>query len=175
MKKNLIALAVLATSAFGAASAFAADGQVNFTGEITDTTCKVANAPATPLTVNLGKVARTAFVAAGDTSSATKFTLELKDCPTGLTTVNVKFDGTSVSGKPGILALTTGGATGVGIQLADDTGTVLPLYTASKDYPLTLGVGTSTKMDFVARYIATSLPVAPGVANAVADFSINYN
>ncbi|MCF6385311.1 fimbrial protein, partial [Klebsiella pneumoniae] len=38
MKKNLLAVALMATSAF-ASSAFASDGAVNFTGSITDAAC----------------------------------------------------------------------------------------------------------------------------------------
>ncbi|CAI1579739.1 S-fimbrillin [Serratia fonticola] len=176
MKKNLIAVAVLAASAFGV-SAFAADGQVNFTGEIIDAACTVVNTPANPLNVQLGKVARTTFTQAGDKSSATKFTLQLKDCPATVTSATVKFDGTSVSGDNSVLALTqaSGVATGVGIQLSDDTQTVVPLYTASKSYALQSGTGVMNNLDFSARYISTSNTVTAGPANSVASFTINYN
>lgn len=175
MKKNLIALAVLATSALGGTSAFAADGQVKFTGEIVDAGCTVTNTVASPLTVQLGKVAKTAFAAAGDKSSATRFSLELKNCPATVTGATVKFDGASVAGDNSVLALTpgTGAATGVGIQMSDDSNTVLPLATASKSYSL-VSTGTN-KLDFTARYIATAATVTAGPANSVADFTINYN
>ncbi|HGM5490691.1 TPA: fimbrial protein [Serratia fonticola] len=175
MKKNLIAVAVLASSAFGV-SAFAADGQVNFTGEIIDAACTVVNTPANPLQVTLGKVAKTAFTGAGSTAAATKFTLQLKDCPATVSSASVKFDGTSVSGDNSVLALTqdSGVATGVGIQLSDDANTVLPLFTASKAYPLQSGSSVNN-LDFVARYIATAATVTAGPANSVASFTVNYN
>ncbi|MBL5902948.1 fimbrial protein [Serratia fonticola] len=174
MKKNLIAVAVLATSVFGAASAMAA--QVNFKGEIIDAACTVVNTPAKPLEVNLGKVAKSGFTQAGDKSAATKFTLQLSDCPNTVSTATVKFDGTSVNGDNSILALTqdAGVATGVGIQLSDDSNTVLPLFAASKSYSLQSGSVTNN-LDFVARYISTAAAVTPGPANATANFSINYN
>jgi major type 1 subunit fimbrin (pilin) len=176
MKKNLIAVAVLASSAFGV-SAFAADGQVNFTGEIIDAACTVVNTPANPLEVNLGKVAKSSFTQAGDRSSATKFTLQLKDCPATVSSAQVKFDGTSADGDNTALKLTqeSGVATGVAIQLADDTGAVLPLYTASKTYALQAGTGVTNNLDFVARYISTAASVTPGPANSVASFTVNYN
>ncbi|NTY88597.1 type 1 fimbrial protein [Serratia fonticola] len=175
MKKNLIAVAVLASSAFGI-SAFAADGQVNFTGEIIDAGCTVVNTPSNPLTVNLGKVARTAFKVSGDTAAATIFKLQLKDCPATVNTASVKFDGASVAGDNSVLALTqeAGVATGVGIQLTDDTNAVLPLYTASKAYSLQSGAAIN-ELGFVARYISTSNTVTAGPANSMASFTINYN
>lgn len=176
MKKNLIAVAVLASSAFGV-SAFAADGQVNFTGEIIDAACTVVNTPSNPLKVELGQVARTSFKQAGDVSSATKFTLKLTDCPATVSSAVVKFDGTSVSGDNTLLALTqeSGVAEGVGIQLEDDSNAVLPLYTASKSYALKTGTGVMNNLDFRARYISTADTVTAGPANSTASFTINYN
>ncbi|MGL5387211.1 MAG: fimbrial protein [Serratia sp. (in: enterobacteria)] len=175
MKKNLIAVAVLASSAF-AISAFAADGQVNFTGEIIDAACQVVNSPSNPLDVVLGKVAKTAFTGTGSTAAATKFTLQLTNCPATVSTASVKFDGTSVNGDTTLLALTqeSGVATGVGIQLADASNSVLPLYTASMAYPLQSGSVTNN-LDFVARYIATAATVTAGPANSMASFTVNYN
>lgn len=175
MKKNLIAVAVLASSAFGI-SAFAADGQVNFTGEIIDAGCTVVNTPANPLEVKLGKVARSAFTQAGDTAAPTGFTLQLTNCPATVSTASVKFDGTAVNGDNSVLALTqdAGVATGVGIQLSDASQTVLPLYTASTAYPLQSGSATNN-LDFVARYVSTSNTVTAGPANSMASFTINYN
>ncbi|WP_025123593.1 MULTISPECIES: fimbrial protein [unclassified Serratia (in: enterobacteria)] len=175
MKKNLIAVAVLASSAF-AISAFAADGQVNFTGEIIDSACQVVNTPSNPLNVVLGKVAKTAFTGTGSTAAATKFTLQLTNCPATVNTASVKFDGTSVNGDTTLLALTqeSGVATGVGIQLADASNTVLPLYAASMAYPLVSGTATNN-LDFVARYIATAATVTAGPANSMASFTVNYN
>lgn len=178
MKNNLIAVAVLASCAFGISnSTFAADGQVNFTGEIIDAACQVTNSPANPLEVNLGKVAKSAFTGAGSTASATKFTLQLTDCPDTVSSAQVKFDGTPVTGDNGVLALTqgVGVAEGVGIQLADDSNTVLPLFTASKSYALQSGAGVVNDLDFVARYIATAATVTAGPANSTANFTINYN
>ncbi|MEX2952256.1 fimbrial protein [Serratia fonticola] len=175
MKKNLIAVAVLASSAFGI-SAFAADGQVNFTGEIIDAGCTVVNTPANPLEVKLGKVARTSFHQAGDTAAATGFTLQLTNCPVTVGTATVKFDGTSVVGDNSVLALTQGAgvASGVGIQLSDDANTVLPLFTPSKAYALQSGSAVNN-LDFVARYISTADDVTAGQANSMASFTINYN
>lgn len=178
MKKNLLAVAVLASSVFAVTAVAAADGQINFTGLITDDACVVTNSPSNPLNVPLGTVASTSFKdatgnpAAGITSSATGFKILLTGCPVAATQASVKFDGVSVSGDNSVLALTAGGATGVGIQLSDDANAVVPLYTASKAYPLVVGANT---LNFQARYISTSSTVVAGIANSTASFTLNYN
>lgn len=175
MKKNFIVATLVAAAAMTSASVFAADGQINFTGSVTADACTVTNKISAPLSVNLGKVSKDAL---GDASGAgtTKFSLALSDCPDGLATVNVKFDGTTVPGNNQLLALTTGTgvATGVGIRIADSTQQPLALGVASVAYPVTAG---SASMDFTARYIATGTVanVNPGKADSTATFTINYN
>lgn len=173
MKKNIMAAAITAVSIMAASSAFAADGQVNFVGKIIDTGCDVVNTPTNPLLVTLGDVYNTAFQSPGDTAAATDFTLKLTGCPATVTSAQVKFDGVADNGNNRILKLTqdAGVAQGVGIQLSD-TNSVLPLYTASTAYPLVVG---DNDLNFVARYVATSIPVGMGPANAVATFTLIYN
>ncbi|MEE8730254.1 MAG: fimbrial protein [Rahnella inusitata] len=175
MKKNVIATAFAVTTLMSASSTFAAAGQVNFTGEIIDAGCDIVNTPANPLTVTLGQVAKTEFTGVGSTAAATKFVLQLKNCPATVNTASVKFDGTSVNGDTSLLALTpqSGMATGVAIQLSDDTNTVLPLFTASKAYPLISA--QDNNLEFVARYVATATTVMAGPANSTANFSVTYN
>jgi major type 1 subunit fimbrin (pilin) len=173
MKKTLITLALVASGVL-ASSVYAADGTVNFVGEITDSAC-IVDSTAQNLQVTLGKVAATSFSGAGSYSSATQFKLVLKDCPAGATTATVKFDGTSVDNDNSVLALTPGGASGVGIELSDASQNVVNLFTNSAPYALTAGVGTETDLNFTARYKALSADIQPGVANASVQFSIIYN
>lgn len=175
MKKNIIVATLVAAAALTTASAFANDGQINFTGSVTDASCNVTNAATGTLDVNMGMISSSAFGVSGDTAGAKKFTLQVTGCPT--TTdggIRVSFDGTSVSGNSSVLQLTqgTGVATGVGIQLSDASQNVLPLNVASTSYPLT---GGAANLDFVARYISTAATVTSGAANAVASFSFIYN
>ncbi|MDX6977346.1 fimbrial protein [Citrobacter portucalensis] len=156
-----------------AGSAVAADGTINFTGSITDQACTVDTGSQNP-NVNLGNVAQTALNgAAGMKAAPTRFTLSLSDCPDTVTGANVKFDGTSDSVNQNLLALDsgTGVATGVGIEIADKNGTVIPLHTSSADYPLAAGSNT---LDFVARYVSTGTAVTTGPANGTSQFTINY-
>ncbi|EPL6454559.1 fimbrial protein [Providencia rettgeri] len=174
MKKNIIATLIATSSIFAINNAFAADGTIDFTGEITDQACELA-AGSDALKVNLGKVSKTALPSTGSTASATKFTIKLINCPATVTTASVKFDADSYLGDDTVIKLKeeAGVATGVGIQITDDLNTIVPLFTASKNYPLKQNV--ENNLDFRARYIAKSDTVTTGPANGTATFTINYN
>lgn len=170
MKKILLSIS-LSCALFNTANA--ADGTINFTGNIIADACVVDTASKN-MTVNLGDVSTTAFTAAGDKASPTHFEIALSDCPAEITTVSAKFDGRADPANTDLLALDTAGgeeASNVGIEIADDTGLVIPMFSQSKEYPIENG---GVVMDFVARYTATSDSVGTGVANGTAEYTINY-
>ncbi|CAI1691024.1 fimbrial protein [Serratia quinivorans] len=184
MKKTLIAAALATTTIFSVSSAFAADGTLNFTGDIKDTTCVVDLGGTTSLSIPMGTFNKTAFSGgSGTVSNATKFSIKLKTCPAAYTKATIEFDGTADSNNDQVLALTAGTvtdptATGVGIQISDKSGSVLPLKTESASYDLTAGTSTAdnvNSLDFTARYIATATAVTSGKANATASFIVKYN
>ncbi|HFO7006628.1 TPA: fimbrial protein [Escherichia coli] len=169
MKKTMLSACFLLV----AGNAVANDGTIHFTGSITDQTCTV-DSGSQNLNVDLGNVGQTALNgAAGMKASPMRFTLNLSGCPDTVTGANVKFDGTSDGVNQNLLALDsgTGIATGVGIEIADKNGAVIPLHTASMDYPLAAGSNT---LDFVARYVSTGTAVTTGTANGTSQFTINY-
>jgi len=173
MKKSILGLSLVVGVA-GINTASAVDGNVQFTGEIIDSACTV-DTTSSNQTVVLGQVAKTAFKSAGDTAAVTSFTIKLNNCPTTVTSTTVKFDGTPYNGDNTVLALTpaAGNATGVGVQLSNSDGSVLPLLTASESFPLSTTATNTLK--FSARYIAKSATVTTGPANAAASFTMVYN
>ncbi len=172
MKKNLLAVALL-SSVVATPAVFAADGTINFVGEITDVACTV-DTNSQNLTVTLGKVASTAFTGVGSTAAPTAFQLVLKDCPVAASSAVVKFDGTSVAGDNSLLAIGDGvnTATGVAIQLSDASQQIVRLFENSQPYALVSGADNI--LDFIARYKATSDTVTAGIANASAQFTVIY-
>lgn len=178
MKGKLAALALLTTMGISNA-VLADDGKINFTGNIIETGCEVNSSIASPLTVKLGDVAKTAFTAAGDTAANTKFTLVLTNCPETLEgkPVVVKYDGTPDATNNDYLQLTDAGndgvAKGVAIQLLNGSGSPLPLGVESDSK--TVSAASDTEIDFFARYIATSSTVAAGTANGTVNFTLAYN
>ncbi|PVZ82619.1 fimbrial protein [Serratia sp. S1B] len=169
MKKNIIVATLVAAAAMTTASAFAADGTVNFTGSIIDTSCNVTNLSSGSLNVDLGSVSKASLSSAGMKSDPKAFSINVTNCPTDA--VSVSFDGTSAGGNNNLLALSNSTATGVAVEITDAKGIVVPLYKSSSSYALT---ANAANLNFVARYVATGA-VGAGTANATADFTINYN
>lgn len=175
MKKCLHALTLL--SVFGGAAlstAQAADGTLQFKGEIIDAACTVSPVSANQ-TITLGTVSDKAFAAAGDTAAATAFQIDMASCPASVNSATVKFDGTPYQGDNSALELTpvSGVATGVGIQIRNADNSVLPLFTESQS--VTLSSAGTNSLKFSAAYIAKAATVTAGPADATATFSVIYN
>ncbi|MGP2885478.1 fimbrial protein [Serratia marcescens] len=174
MNKTTIAMVILAGSAF-ASVAQAADGTINFTGNITDAACTVSAGTKTQ-TVNLGTISASSFDAAGAVSGASRFNVTLESCPASAATASVVFDGQADTANSTLLALTpgTGVATGVGVGIyEEDSVTQLPVSTRSASKALSTTAPTT--FTYVAKYMATAATVQAGTANAVSDFTISYN
>jgi major type 1 subunit fimbrin (pilin) len=173
MKAKSLALifAVFSTSYIN--SSYAADGTVNFTGNIRADACTVS-ATSQTLNVALGTVSATSFSSVGDKTSSAPFQIQLTACPPTVTSVAVRFDGVSDDTNPDLLKLDSGQtATGVGIEIADSSGAPIPLHVDS--VPYTVDGGTNAvDMDFNGRYVSTSLTVGAGTANATSQFTIMY-
>ncbi|HFT1963470.1 TPA: fimbrial protein [Enterobacter ludwigii] len=167
-------LAIMSTfiSAFALHNAYATDGTVSFTGNITATACKIDSSSNN---VQMGSISTTAFgTSAGTTAAAKAFNIVLTNCPSGSQNINIRFDGTPEASNPSILALTpeTGVATNVGIALYESNGsTLIPLNTNST--PKTISTGTNT-LPFVAKYMSTADAVTAGKASSAASFTIVY-
>lgn len=178
MKKKVLTFLVVGAIS-GSANTFAAtnsEGQINFTGEIIDSACQVVNDLSNPLDVSLGKISKTVFTGTGSTSTATKFDIQLKDCPETITSASINFGGIPDTDNNSTLALTSdsGAATGVAIQLVDAGQHPVNLYSPSQQYPLLSG-NTVNDLEFGARYIQTKASVTAGLANSVSTFTVIYN
>lgn len=164
-----LALVVSGMSSF----AMAADGTVQFNGEIVDTPCVVSTESANQ-TVNMGQVKASTFVAAKDVSADQGFNIKLEECDASAKkNANVTFSGTQDGADNTLLAIDSvaGAATGVGIEIVSNAGTVIPMGTASAD---TLLVNGENTLAFKARYKSTVTTVTPGLANSHADFQVSY-
>lgn len=183
MKKFVIAkFAALATIGLLSQGAFAADGTINFTGEIVDAPCSISP-NSQNMTVPLGKVSRTAFDGAtagtavvGKKATPAKFTIDLLGCGATAKGATVTFTGTADTDAT-LLRLANAGQVGVGaasgvaIELGDSAGTKIPLGQESGQYVLGLG---DNSLKFQAAYIATKTAVTVGPANATAQFTVAY-
>ncbi|MCC8381304.1 MULTISPECIES: fimbrial protein [unclassified Xenorhabdus] len=173
MKTKLIISSLFISSVF-MPLAHAEDGQIQFKGVITADACKI-DSNSQNQTVNMGTVSTQALSDVNRTAAATRFSIKLVDCPKTITHAKVKFDGPTNEVNKNLLALSNveGAANGVAIGIyEDDNNTPIPIATSSK---LKEFKGNSTELDFVAKYVATKSKVTPGIGNAVASFTIDYN
>lgn len=175
MKKHtLLSLAGLVSVLFMQAAS-AANGTVNFTGEIVKSTCDVVSADKNK-TVVLGKYPTSAFPTTGSTSGAKAFSISLEKCEAG--DYSLRFDGNTPAGFPNLLAI-SGGATGVGVEIVDNNGAIVPV---TQDVALPASVkiaatGTTpgaATFNLRARYKSFQDTVTPGAANSSATFTIEY-
>ena len=171
MKVKLISALVPAVLMMSS-SAFAAEGEtstVNFTGEIVESTCALAPVSKNQ-TVDLGQVSANVLATVNSTSQPKAFAINLTGCSlANATTATVTFSGDTAADT----ALNvTGGAAGVGLQILQN-GTPLTLDGSTASAAQTLVVGNNT-LDFAARYVALAATVTAGKADAVANFTMNY-
>lgn len=177
-------LAFVMLTALTSAGAYAEDpvvttvngGTVHFTGEVVNAACAV-DAGSIDQTVKLGQVRAASLSAAGKTSNAVGFNIQLNDCDISVSSkASVAFSGAAVdSTNTTVLALqnsAAGSATNVGVQILDNVGTPLALDGATFSNATTLTDGTNI-IPFQAQFYATGAATA-GIANADATFKVQY-
>lgn len=128
--------------------------------------CEITGSSAIP--VPMGDVMKEDFQGKNSTLTPQNINIPLQ-CSAG-TKVNINFDAKSSEGN-GIIDLTAGGAEGVGIQLKLNSTPVI--------FNKTLFVAQATEqgafnIPLTAAYIQTSDTIKPGIANAVANFTVTY-
>lgn len=183
MKRKLMSSSVIASLMLVAGAAVAADpvsvsgGTVHFEGELVNAACAVSTQSSDQV-VTLGQYRTASFTAVGDTTAQIPFSIVLNDCdPKVAATAAVAFSGQSDITNNNLLAVTSADngttASGVGIEILDNTSTALKPDGATFSTAQALVEGTNT-LRFSARYKATATSATPGQANADATFIMKY-
>lgn len=173
MKMKLIFSALPILVIMTSEIAYAFDGNINFTGTITEESCTVATESVSQ-TINLGTFSSTSFTAVGQGVGATPFTIVLSNCPESVTQARARFEGATNAANTQLLAITPvpGAAANVGIGLYEANNvTPINMLTDSVFQAVTTAGGT---LRFVAKYVATSASVTAGTANATVNFTLSY-
>jgi major type 1 subunit fimbrin (pilin) len=170
----------LLAAAAVAQSAVAADGTINFNGEVKDQTCTVAvNGQVSPAiaTVTLPTVSSALLNASGKTIGQTGFKIELSSCAGPALSASAFFEsGATVDAITNNLKNTTGTAKLVQLQLVDGAnGNVIKAgdtsqITATTATTITANAAT---LPYAVQYIATGKATAGTVVSSVT-YSINY-
>lgn len=182
MKTSLIALPLALAMGLAATSASAADGRINFTGNINSATCPIEivnpeNGSVSNL-VSLGWVDTAAFPSVNATAGERIF--QMRITPNSTCVLGPKLEATvtfnSVYGGGGDhygLKPTGNPARGIAVAIRDDSGNFIKNGDTSAIYKL--DATNPTLMDFRAMYIANSLPVSPGPADSDVEFTLTLN
>ena len=155
-------------------AALAHDGSITIDGLIEDNSCTVAQ-ESVDQSVTLGDIASRQLRQAGDSSLPVAFSIDLQNCGSGTTGVEITFTGDADDANPSLLALTkdSGSASGLGITIKDDRSTPIPLNQASRTYTID-PTQADNRLTFYAQYTATSSEVTAGTANATATFTMTW-
>ncbi|ECP6958883.1 type 1 fimbrial protein subunit FimA [Salmonella enterica] len=164
--KHKLMTSTIASLMFVAGAAVAADptpvsvsgGTIHFEGKLVNAACAVSTKSADQ-TVTLGQYRTASFTAIGDTTAQVPFSGQADNTNTNLLAVSSADNSTT--------------ATGVGIEILDNTSSPLKPDGATFSAKQALVEGTNT-LRFTARYKATAAATTPGQANADATFIMKY-
>ena len=154
------------------------DYNLMITGTIVAQTCDVTSNSQNQ-TVHIGDFSTGEFPVAGSTSAEKQFSINLLGCTPGISGAKVMFSGAADAADSTLLALsdTTGGgemATGVGVEILDESQNTIPVNNSSSDSSLyALKEGANT-LHFFLRYKSTADTVTSGNATAVMYFDLEY-
>ncbi|QBF25958.1 type 1 fimbrial protein [Pseudomonas tructae] len=177
MKKSILGFALsLPLLASMSLTAQAADGQIEFTGSISGTTCTInGGAGGQNFTVAMAPAHVSQLAAAGHVAERQPFNIQLTNCTPGTGNVDISFlNGPSVDLWAGRLNVDAGGAQNVQIQLLN--ANALPIRigapTGSQNtIPVPLVAGAAT-LNYYSEYYATGV-ATPGAANTRVQYLVN--
>ncbi|WP_327440578.1 fimbrial protein [Pseudomonas donghuensis] len=181
MKLNAFVAAASLASLGAFPLAHAADGTINFSGELVAQTCTIAvNGTATPAiaTVTLPTVSTGLLDAAAKSTGRTNFNIQLSSCTGTASTAAAFFEaGASVDPVSGYLRNTGGTATLVGLRLIDSAngnviqaGNTNQLTATSRN---TIDASGNANLPYAVEYVALGTATAGTVTSSVT-YSIDY-
>ncbi|KVQ34610.1 fimbrial protein [Burkholderia cepacia] len=184
MQTKLLSALLLVGAATASQVAFAADGTITFSGNVTAQTCTISgNGGSKNFTVKLPTVPASSLATSGATAGATPFNIALTGCSPATGTnatsaVHAYFEaGPTINTTTGNLVVAPGGATNVEIQLlnaSDESAVKLGQADASQNSkPVNIGTDGTATLQFYAQYYATGAAKA-GAANSSVMYTIAY-
>ncbi|PHN41795.1 MULTISPECIES: fimbrial protein [Pseudomonas] len=167
--------------ATGAQFANAADGTINFNGELNEQTCTIAvDGVVTPAvaTVTLPTISTGLLTSAGQAEGRTGFTIQLTNCVGPATTAAAFFNsGASVDPLTGNLLNMAGSAKNVQLQLIDAKGGAViqagNTNQRTKTTRNTIDASGAANMSYAVQYLATGATEAGTVTSSVT-YNVDY-
>lgn len=179
IKRSAIPFLLVAASAAASSAAYAADGTIDFRGNVIASTCSVEGG--SDLTVPLPPVSTTALADVGAVAGRSAFSLALKGCAVGdgnPVKVGVMFEnGANVDQSSGRLTIDTGAkaAEGVQINVLDSQQKLIPVgaQTGASTEMAAIDADGKAKLNYFAEYYAAGAVKAGDVSSRV-EYSLIY-
>lgn len=175
MNMKKLSAAVVVMLGLGVSAAQADDGSLNFTGEVTTSSCSVvADSTVVPVTFDSYSAATINSVAPGFTSAALQkpFSIKLENCPEGVSVAKIKLDG-KTSGIVPTVFVGNSTARYVGVIISDaETGAVITPKAFGNDKAIIAGNNT---LDYLVGLTKTSDSNAvEGTIDVPVTFTMSY-
>lgn len=180
MNRKALTIAILASLA-GVQFANAADGTINFNGELVNQTCTIAVdgvvSPAVA-TVTLPTISTGLLTTAGQAEGRTGFNIQLSNCVGTATTAAAFFNnGSTVDPVSGNLQNVSGSATNVQLQLVDQQGgAVIQVGNTNQIANTTRNTidgSGAANMPYAVQYFATGA-TTPGTVVSSVTYNVDY-
>ncbi|MFK3829982.1 fimbrial protein [Pseudomonas fulva] len=173
--KKIALLFAAASSLMTCVGTQAADGTVNFSGQVMGQTCRIdGSTAASTKTVTLNKVSTSALASIGQAAGRTKFTFSLDECSKDAN-VSVRFEpGPTVNASTGNLINQTSGGSNAEIQILNADYGVMNVSTNSGNKDTAIVSGNAT-LTYYAQYVAATAPATAGVVTSSVQYSLVYN
>lgn len=182
MTKTFLALTILGVFLVGG-SAAAADGTINFTGNIEAATCTISpGAGATghgkTIAVAMDTYASTAFTGAGQSLGKKDFAIALSGAGcVASKTYSMEFSGGNVDATTGHLNIATGlgNATGLQLRMLNKTGAVVNLSTQANAPSVITTADGKGLLEMGVEYYSTLAAVTDGSVTSSVEFVLKHN
>jgi major type 1 subunit fimbrin (pilin) len=176
MKKILVSAALAALLGTAAFSAGAVDGTITFNGKVNSNTCTINAGTGPSFAVTLPTVGASALgTTAGTVAGTTPFNIALSACSaTG--TVKAYFEPGSTINANGRLSntATTGAATGVDLQVLNNSQAAINLNTQANTTTATIASNAATLNYYVQYYNTAAAAVGAGTVTSTVNYTIQY-
>jgi len=160
-----------------ASQAFASDGTITFTGDVSAGTCTidVNGSSSANATVALNPVTQSSLAAAGATAGTLPFSIALTGC-SGATKVATSFEsGPNVDLTTGNLRNTTAGGSSAQIQILNNANTAINLSTNANSQLADIDATALTAtLQYYAQYYAKAASTTAGAVSTSVTYSMSY-
>ncbi|MCD9085425.1 fimbrial protein [Stenotrophomonas sp. SY1] len=165
---NKLSLAsALALALLAAPAAYAADGTIEFTGNVTAVTCTI-NGGSADFNVVLPTVSAGSLATEGDVAGRTPFKIEVSGCTPDTGSISAFFEADAQVNSQGRLDIDAGGAKNVEVALLNDSHNEIMLGASGNQGSQKVSLaGGSAVLNYYAQYYSLGGAEAGAVATRV--------